>query len=268
MFSLGCRVKAAGVGATGFPCCPSARITGHDQCAAGTGCHQFLLADICLCTSTCLEDRAIWGKLSSPKPPENSGECSACSVGWTCPSLPYILHMQHVSLLTMQRPELAACSFRFAFCSHALFMSSFQLWSERPLSTGLGKLKHMQKSIACSHFFSFCSKPDDPITIILTVISMALTILCRMGRVLHSIFLYLWEAGSSRGTTSSFICSLSTALGYQVLENNCSKITLLWDWMGFSFLLDAPAKRWLMSTWFSFPMLQAGQMSVLISPPC
>lgn len=174
IFSLGCRIEAAGVGTTGFPCCPSANITGHDQCAAGTGCHQFLLAGICLCTSTCLEDRAIWGKLTSPKPPENSGECSVCSVGWMCPSLPYILHMQHVSLLTMQRRELAACSFRFAFCSHALFMSSFQLWSERPLSTGLGKLKHMQKPIACSHFFSFCSKPDDPITIILSYLNGSL----------------------------------------------------------------------------------------------
>lgn len=52
--------------------------------------------------------------------------------------------MKNVSLLTMKQGELAACSFRFAFCSHALFMSSFQLWSERPLSTGLEKLKHMQ----------------------------------------------------------------------------------------------------------------------------
>lgn len=142
--------------------------------------------------------------------------------------------MHHVSLLTMQQGELAACSFKFAFCSHALFMSSLQLWSERPLSTGLGKFKHMQKSIACSHFFSSYSKPDAPITIILTVISMALTLLYRMGRVLHSIFLYLWRAGSSRGATSSFICSLRTALGYQVLENNCSKINLF---MGLNVLL-------------------------------
>lgn len=151
-----------------------------------------------------------------------------------CPSLPYILHTQHVSSLTMQQGELAACSFRFAFCSHVLFMSLFQLWSERPLSVGLGKLKHMQKSTACSHFFSFYIKPDAPITIILTVISMALTLLYWMGRVLHSIFLYLWEAGSSRGATSSFICSLSTALGYQVLESNCSKMCLF---MGLNVLL-------------------------------
>lgn len=73
-----------------------------------------------------------------------------------------------------------------------------------------------------------------PITIILTVISMALTLLFRMGRVLHSIFLYLWRAGSSRGATSSFICSLSTALGYRVLENNCSKPSLF---MGLNVLL-------------------------------
>jgi len=54
---------------------------------------------------------------------------------------------------------------------------------------------------------------------------MTLMLLYRMGRVLHSIFLYLQEAGSSREATSSFI-SLSTALGYQVSENNCSKISL------------------------------------------
>lgn len=98
--------------------------------------------------------------------------------------------------------------------------------TERPLSTGLGKLKYTQKSIACSQFFSLYIKQDARTTIILTLISTTLTLLYRMGRVLHSIFLYLWEAGSTRGATSSFICSLSTALGYQVSENNCSKISL------------------------------------------
>lgn len=54
---------------------------------------------------------------------------------------------------------------------------------------------------------------------------MTLTLLYSMGRVLHSIFLYLWEAGSSRGATSSFIYSLRTAFEYQVSDNNCSKIS-------------------------------------------
>ena len=105
------------------------------------GCHQFLIVDIFLLTnnrllhtSTCLEDRATWGKMRSLKPWEFSSEFSACSVRWMCPSLPYILSMQLISLLTMQQGELTACSFRFAFCSHALFMSSFQLWSQRGLS--------------------------------------------------------------------------------------------------------------------------------------
>lgn len=98
--------------------------------------------------------------------------------------------------------------------------------TERPLSTGLGKLNYTQKSIACSLFFSLYTMQDAPATVILIVISMTLTLLYRMGKVLHSIFLYLWGAGSSRWATSSFICSLSTALGYQVSENNCSKISL------------------------------------------
>lgn len=58
--------------------------------------------------------------------------------------------------------------------------------TERPLSTGLGKLNYTQKSIACSQFFSLFIKQDAPTTIILVVISMILTLLRRMGRVLHS----------------------------------------------------------------------------------
>lgn len=106
--------------------------------------------------------------------------------------------------------------------------------TERLLSTGLGKLKYTQKSIACSLFFSLYIRQDAPPTIILKVISMTLTLLYRLGRVLHSIFLYLWEAGSSGGATPSFICCLSTALAYQVSENNCSKISLF---MGLNALL-------------------------------
>ena len=106
--------------------------------------------------------------------------------------------------------------------------------TERPLSTGLGKLKYRQKCIACSQFFSLYIKQDTPTTIILIVISVTVTLPYRMGRVLHSIFLYLWEAGSSTGATSFFICSLSTALGYQVSDNNCSKISLF---MGLNVLL-------------------------------
>lgn len=94
---------------------------------------------------------------------------------------------------------------------------------ERPLSAGLGKLKYTQKSIACSQFFSLYIKQNAPITVILIVISMALTLLYRMGRVLLFISLYLWQAGSSRGATSFFIFSLSAALAYQVSENNCSE---------------------------------------------
>lgn len=132
-------------------CCPF--ITSHDMHTAVLGCHQFLGVDICLLsnnrqlhTSTCLENRTAWGKLRSQKPWEFSSECSACLVRWTGPSLPYILSMQHVSLLTMQQGELTACSFGFAFCSHALFMSSFQLWSQRSLSKQDWENSHIQRN--------------------------------------------------------------------------------------------------------------------------
>lgn len=77
----------------------------------------------------------------------------------------------------------------------------------------LGKLIHTQKSTACSQFFSPYIKQGAPTAIIVRVISVTLTLSC-MDRVLHSIFLYLWEAGSSRGATSSFICSLRTGLEF------------------------------------------------------
>lgn len=56
--------------------------------------------------------------------------------------------------------------------------------TERYLSTGLGKLKYTQKSIACYQFFSLYIKQDASTTVILTVISMTLTLLYRMGKVL------------------------------------------------------------------------------------
>lgn len=130
------------------------------------GCHQVLVVDICLLintrhTSACSEDRATWEKVRGPKSWEFSSEYSACSVRWTCPFLPYILSMQH-GFLSLQQHELTACSFRFAFCSHVLFMSSFQLWSQRGLSARDWKLKYTQKSTACSQFFSPYIKQECP----------------------------------------------------------------------------------------------------------
>lgn len=138
--------------------------------------------------------------------------------------------------------------------------------TERPFSTGLGRLKYKQKSIACSQFFSFYIKQGAPTTIIPVVVAMTFTLLYRMGRVLHSIFLYLWETGNSGEATSSFICSLNTALGYQVSENNRSKISLS---TGLNALLLAwcICKRWLTSTLFSLLVLQAEQMSAHLSSP-
>lgn len=206
------------------------------------------------------------GQEEVSKPWLFSSECSACSVRRTCPSLHCMLSMQHASLLTMQQGELTACSFRFAFCSHALFISSFQLWSQRGLSSQDWEGSNVSRnplhapssspfiSIKVPHHNNSCSYCSDFHPPVQDGQSAALHLPLSLGsRQLHRSHL-LFHLFFEHSTWLS-------GLREQLLKNKP------FHWTECLILTWCICKRWLTSTLFSFLVLQAEQISARLSSP-